>query len=119
MITNDQVNLTLEQHYNLGVEKKEIRSYEVSLWTLQDSFITVLKWSDVEQKGRIEHPKMILDVDGTQEFTCSIPMYYRRDGILVENPNWYNTRNGNLIAGLRKIKVIFNKGNSNPACPHQ
>jgi hypothetical protein len=33
---------------------EEIRSYEVSLWTLQDDFITVLKWSDVEQKGRIE-----------------------------------------------------------------
>jgi len=39
-------------------------------------------------------------------------MYYRRDGVLVENPNWYNTRNSNLIEGLRKIKVIFNKGNS-------
>jgi len=26
-----------------------------------------------------------------------------------ENPIWYNTRNGNLMVGLRKIKVILNK----------
>ena len=109
MITDVQRNLIIEQHRQYGIEKKEIRSYEVSLWTLQDSFITVLKWSDVEQKGRIEHPKMILDVDGTQEFSFSIPMYYRRDGVLIENPNWRNTLNKNLMTGLRKIKVIFNK----------
>jgi hypothetical protein len=36
--------------------KREVRSYEVSLWTLQDEFITVLKWSDAEQRGRIENP---------------------------------------------------------------
>jgi len=29
------------------------RSYEVSVWTLQDSFITVLKWSDIEHKETI------------------------------------------------------------------
>jgi hypothetical protein len=28
-----------------------IRSYEVSIWTLQDSFITVLKWAILENKG--------------------------------------------------------------------
>jgi len=28
-----------------------IRSYEVSIWTLQDSFITVLKWANLENKG--------------------------------------------------------------------
>jgi len=28
-----------------------IRSYEVSIWTLQDSFITVLKWANIENKG--------------------------------------------------------------------
>jgi hypothetical protein len=36
-------------------------------------------------------------------------MYYRVNGELVENPNWYNTQNGKLMTGLRKIKVIFNK----------
>jgi len=28
----------------------------------------------------------------------------------IENPIWYNTKNGNLMVGLRKIKIIFNKG---------
>lgn len=109
MITNEQKALMLEQYYDRGVLKKEVRSYEVSLWTLQDEFITVLKWSDVEQKGRIEHPIMTINIDGTEKLTFSIPMYYREKGELVENPNWYNTRNGNIIKGLRKVKVIFNK----------
>ena len=59
---------------------EEIRSYEVSLWTLQDEFITVLKWSDVEQKGRIEEPTMTLNIDGTQNFEFSVPMYIRVNG---------------------------------------
>ena len=87
-----------------------IRSYEVSLWTLQDEFITVLKWSDVEHKGTIQDPKLTLADDGTENFTFTIPMYLYQNGNLVENPIWYNTRNGNLIANLRKVKVIFNKG---------
>ena len=109
MITDSQKALLLEQYLQRGLLKQEVRSYEVSLWTLQDEFMTVLKWSDVEQKGRIEKPKMTLNIDGTQKFSFSIPMYYRENGKLVENPNWYNTQNGNLMASLRKIKVIFNK----------
>ena len=123
MITDEQKDLLLEQYYDHGILKKEIRSYEVSLWTLQDEFITVLKWSDVEQKGRIESPKMVLNIDGTEKFTFNIPMYYRiyndlgldnntknQVGELVENPNWYLVESDEyLIQGLRKIKVIFNK----------
>ena len=115
MITNEQRDEKLLQYYERGVLKQEIRSYEVSLWTLQDEFITVLKWSDVEQKGRIEKPKMTLNIDGTEKFTFTIPMYYRLHGQLIENPNWYNTQNGNLITGLRKLKVILNKGESEEA----
>ena len=96
---------------------EEKRSYEVSLWTLQDEFITVLKWSNVEQQGRIQEPQMTLNVDGTQNFNFSIPMYLyyyvetpQPHMEKKENPIWYNTRNGNLIASMRKIKVIFNKG---------
>lgn len=90
---------------------EEIRSYEVSIWTLQDDFITVLKWSDVEHKGRIQNPNLAMANDGTpQIFTFSIPMYYDNGtGCLIENPIWYNTRNGNIMINLRKIKIIFNK----------
>ena len=69
-----------------------IRSYEVSIWSLQDSFITVLKWADMDNKGQIQEPKMVLDVDGTQDFSFSIPMYLNPG---QENPIWYNTLNGN------------------------
>ena len=119
MITDEEKSLILTQYYDRGILKKEIRSYEVSLWTLQDRFITVLKWSDVEQKGRIENPKMTLNIDGTSTFKFSVPMYYRiynhpdyeysKAGELVENPNWSTIQEPNVIKGLRKIKVIFNK----------
>lgn len=88
------------------MEYENIRNYEVSIWTLQDSFITVLKYSNLENKGQIEEGIIKLNIDGTQELSFRIPMYLE-DGL--ENPNWHNTRNGNLIANMRKIKVIFNK----------
>ena len=101
---------TMERRSILG---REIRSYEVSLWSLQDEFITVLKWSDVENTGRIEEPKMAIDVDGTEDFTFSIPMYmFVQQGtrmVKKENPNWYTITKEYLLLGMRKIKVIFNK----------
>jgi hypothetical protein len=58
---------------------------------------------------------MKLNIDGTQEFTFSIPMYYYFHGEMITNENWYNTRNGNIIASMRKIKVIFNKATNDEA----
>ena len=40
------------------VGKKDIRSYEVSIWTLQDSFITVLKPLNLEHKCVIQEGKI-------------------------------------------------------------
>lgn len=88
-----------------------IRPYEMSLWTLQDSFITVLKGINTSFQGQLITPEILIKSDGTQELKFSIPMYCHDDsGELIENPIWYNTRNGNLMVNLRKIKVIFNKG---------
>ena len=115
MISDESIANKQIEYYERGVLKKEVRSYEVSLWTLQDTFITVLKWSDVEQRGRIENPKMTLSTDGTQNFEFSIPMYIWLNGERIENPNWYTIHDGNLLAATRKIKVIFNKGKSNEA----
>lgn len=89
--------------------KKEIRSYEVSLWTLQDEFITVLKWSDAMNVGRIQNPLLELSTTAASKFTFSIPMYYREEGKLIPNPNWYTVQEGKLIANMRKVKIIFNK----------
>ena len=90
--------------------KNDIRPYEMSLWTLQDSFITVLKPFGFSSRGQIETPKCRIKNDGTQELSFSIPMYYRENGELIENPIWYNVINGSLIVNLRKLKLIFNKG---------
>ncbi len=91
------------------INSKNPRSYEVSIWTLQDSFITILKQSNLEHKGQIEEPKISLKDDSEDTFSFKIPMYIRRNGQKIENPIWYNTTNGNLMANLRKLKVIFNK----------
>lgn len=85
------------------------RDYEVSVWTLQDSFITVLKPSKTWNKGQIQNPEMEIKNDGTQTFSFSIPMYYEVNGEKIENPNWYTTKNGIILVDMRKIKIIFNK----------
>lgn len=86
------------------------RPYEMSIWTLQDSYIATLKAIGENGKNQIQEPKIDLNIDGTQTLSFTIPMYYyNEEGIKVENPKWYNTINGNLIASLRKIKVIINK----------
>ena len=88
MITDEQIADAYLKQYARGVLEKEVRSYEVSIWTLQDEFITVLKWSNLENKGRIQNPKMTLADDGTQELKFSIPMYCYDPNInqLIENP---------------------------------
>lgn len=92
---------------------EHLRDYEVSVWTLQDSYLTTLKWSGIDHKGQIQEPKMKIVDDGTQEFTFNIPMYlWEKDGltqIRKENPIWYTTREGIIVKDMRKIKVIFNK----------
>lgn len=92
---------------------RKMRKYEVSIWTLQDSFITVLKPFNLERKGLIQNPKLVLKDDGTEEFSFSIPMHIVEDNISHDNPIWYNVINGNIVENLRKIKIIFNKNQAN------
>lgn len=86
------------------------RGYEISLWTLQDGFIAVLGDSSSQTRGYIENPSMQLSNDGTQELDFSLPMYID-DGITRKKNNiWAYMTDAVTIAGMRKIKVIFNKG---------
>ena len=84
------------------MNSKNIRPYELSLWTLQDSFIAVLARSG---EGQIETPKCSLKNDGTQELNFSFPMYIREKGELVENPIWYSYKDVLLIENMKKIKI--------------
>ena len=94
-----------------------IRDYEVSLWTLQDGFISILKPFNVEVKGQIQDVKLNIKDDGTEEFSFSIPMYlYQKEGtvsVWQPNPLWSNVTAGVFLAGMRKIKVIFDKHGAN------
>lgn len=86
-----------------------IRSYEVSIWTLQDRFLSVLKWATMDCKGQIQEPEIILRDDGTQEFSFSIPKYYQYGLTKIENPMWLHLENQPLEANMHKLKVVFNK----------
>ena len=97
------------------VTDKNPRQYEVSLWTLQDSFITVLKGYNTDNFGTIKEPSMEVKDDSEDTFSFKLPMYIREEGEFKENPNWYNVTNGNLIINLRKVKVIFYKGTDRQA----
>ena len=89
--------------------QRTARDYEVSLWTLQDSFIAILKPYGLEYKGQIQSGKITDKDDGTQTFTFTIPMYLYQDDKRIENPGWYNVKTGNLLVNMRKVKVVFNK----------
>lgn len=95
------------------MSRQQVRDYEMSIWTLQDSFITVLCDSSVAHKGQISDPIMKLSKDGTQSLDFSIPIKYRENNELIDNPLWYKIEQGHNIVNTRKIKVIFNKGKTN------
>lgn len=86
-----------------------VRSYEVSIWTLQDRFLSVLKWPTMDCKGQIQDAQVTLRDDGTQEFTFSIPKYYQQGFERIDNPMWLHLENQPLEANMHKLKVIFNK----------
>ena len=94
------------------MNKKLIRPYEMSVWSLQDEFITVLKSHDIANKGQLISPQMTIKDDGTQELSFTVPMYYRDEGEYKENPLWYDIHNGAVLVNMRKIKVIFSKGSA-------
>lgn len=86
-----------------------VRSYEVSIWTLQDRFLSVLKWPTMDCKGQIQDAQVTLRDDGMQEFTFSIPKYYQQGFERIDNPMWLHLENQPLEANMHKLKVIFNK----------
>lgn len=109
----------------------QFRNYEMSVWTLQDSYIATLKtgdplitkqkerdddpeptamaWPQARAQGQIQNGQMEIDIDGTQKLSFDIPMYIYINGKRIENPNWYNNVTKNVLVSMRKIKVIFNK----------
>ena len=87
-----------------------IRDYEVSIWTLQDEFITVLKPSNIEHRGMlIGKDDFVNKGDGTLTTSFSIPMYIYEGNRRIVNPIWHTTKDGTILVDMRKIKVIFNK----------
>ena len=91
------------------IVQQKIRSYEISIWTLQDRFLSVLKWSTMDQKGQIQEPEVILRDDGTEELSFTIPKFYWVGAEKIPNPMWLHLQDQPLEANMHKLKVIFNK----------
>ena len=87
---------------------KDLRNFEISVWTLQDEFITVIEDSNNKLRGKTQDATITLNVDGTQELTFSIPMYISKNGQLIENLAWRRAQE-TILVNTRKIKVILNK----------
>ena len=90
-------------------------TYEIQIWTLQDTFIKVLKWAYIDVKGQIQNPEVTLSDDGTREFGFSIPKFYYVDGVRMSNPMWHKYEELPIEANMHKLKVIFNKDTEDEA----
>ena len=101
-----------------------VRNYEMSVWTLQDSYLTTLKsadgpydpleskrmtWPRTRYRGQVQNGEMVINMDGTRTLKFDIPMYIEEKGQKIENPNWYTVQDKNILTAMRKIKVIFDK----------
>lgn len=94
---------------------QRVRSYEVSIWTLQDRFVSVLKWATMDNKGEVQNPEMTLRDDGTQELSFTIPQYYQDGLVRILNPLWKHLDQQPLEANMHKLKVVFNKNTADEA----
>lgn len=92
---------------------QNVRSYEISVWTLQDECITVLKPSELEFKGEVQSGVATFADDGTENLNFSIPMYYNYNGEWTLNPAWQHILDGHFTANMHKVKLIFNKATDN------
>ena len=91
----------------------QLRNFEISIWTLQDDFITVIESAWIKNKGKTENASMTLNIDGTQQLTFRVPMYYYVDGKRVANPAWLTFTESKILLNTRKVKVILNKQTDN------
>ena len=90
------------------------RPYEISIWTLQDRFISILKWSDTTHKGQLQNAQMVIKDDGTQTLNFTVPEYYDDNGVKILNPLWKQLEDTPLEPNMHKLKVIFNKNDGKP-----
>ena len=88
------------------------KRYEISLWTFNDKFVSVLASSDVPHKGNAYLPKRYSGLNGESKLSFTLPLkYYDADlGEWVTNEKWYDElKNSNSLANGRKVKLIFDK----------
>ena len=90
-------------------KSREIRSYEITIWTLQDRFVSVLKQFNMDCKGQIQDPEVVIGNGEIGKLTFSIPKMYWLQGQKYENPLWHQLDNYPLEANMHKLKVVYNK----------
>ena len=89
-----------------------LRPYEISLWTYNDNFITILTSSDSSSFGETYENTWEDNINGEGKLTFTIPIIYRSPltGEVVTNEKWYDElKKEKLLANEKKVKLIFNK----------
>lgn len=88
-------------------------TYEISLWTHNDIFLSVLAQSGDLYRNGAYNPVLKMSTNGEVKLTFTIPVviYNKETGQLEDNSLWYNQlRNDNSLANEKRVKCIFNKG---------
>ena len=100
------------------------RPYEISLWTYNDRFLSVLVASDAPKLKEGYEPRWYDGINGEKKLTFTIPIKYfsTEDDSFIDNEKWYNElKQSNSLANEKKVKLIFNKleKNLNGAYVHE
>ena len=86
------------------------RPYEISLWTYNDRFLSVLVASDAPKLKEGYEPHWYDGINGEKKLTFTIPIKYfsAETGEFINNEKWYDElRQTNSLANEKKIKLIF------------
>lgn len=88
-------------------------NYEISLWTHNDIFVSVLARSGdyYHKEGHTPILKMTTTGEINLNFTIPIVVYDIDSGKLIDNSLWYTeSKAGGSLANEKRVKCIFNKG---------
>ena len=93
------------------------RPYEISLWSHNDRFLSILTSSDAPSLGSAYDPHWYDGINGEKKLTFTIPIKYfdPQTNEFVNNEKWYNElKQSHTLANEKKVKLIFDKLKTDP-----
>ena len=91
-------------------------TYEISLWTHDDKFISILAQSSKYYAREAFNPIFKINTNGeiNLSFTIPIIIFNKETNTWEDNTLWYNTlKNNHSLSNEQKVKLIFDKNKKN------